>query len=76
MASLAGLENLAFVRGDVTIQTNPNPAVTTSTPLASIAGLGLKYVGGSIKVEDNPDLARDAYGDIRYAVVGDGELAP
>ena len=52
LASLAGLENLAFVRGDVHIR--QNPVVTTSTPLTSLAGLGLKYVGGSIQVEGNP----------------------
>ena len=71
LESLAGLENLAFVRGDVHIR--QNPVVTTSTPLTSLAELGLKYVGGSIKVENNPDIAQldNAYGDIRYAVVGD-----
>ena len=71
LASLAGLENLAFVRGDVHIR--QNPVVTTSTPLTSLAGLGLKYIGGSIRVENNPNIAQldHAYGDIRYAVVGD-----
>ena len=68
--SLAGLENLAFVKGDVAIQ--QNPWATTSTPLTSLAGLGLKYVGGSIQVEGNPYIAQldDVYA-IRYAVVKD-----
>ena len=68
MADFTSLENLAFVGGSVAI--NNNPWGTTSTTPTSLAGLGLKYVGGSIQVEANPYIAQidDVYA-IRYAVV-------
>jgi hypothetical protein len=54
-ATLAGLENLAYVGGGLTIQQNSyyGGASGTGPMLRSLAGLGVKYVGGSLTVQEN-----------------------